>query len=231
MARDHLPEHIRIIDAWFWIVRFAGRVDIAQMRFRCSQSMEPVEQRQAVVCVHLLFFLGHSSPPKCCAWFDRFAHIFIMAKTASPLSQTRFTGRPTGGAEGCQRRCAKKVAWDTPPTCAFRNGLPLGCSWSCGGWDWNAMTSGQCPIGLQDRHTRPKKALSVDRFQPFGRNKRSLSVKWPVRERFAPVCAKIVMSFDDVWRQRHRQPGRGGTSGQPAPIWRLTSWSAAAAKP
>ena len=26
-------------------------------------------------------------------------------------------------------------------TCAFRNGLPLGCSWSCGGWDWNAMTN------------------------------------------------------------------------------------------
>ena len=28
-----------------------------------------------------------------------------------------------------------------PPICAFRNGLPLGCFWSCGGWDWNAMTN------------------------------------------------------------------------------------------
>ena len=26
---------------------------------------------------------------------------------------------------------------DRPPP---NNGLPLGCSWSCGGWDWNAMT-------------------------------------------------------------------------------------------
>ena len=28
-----------------------------------------------------------------------------------------------------------------PPTCAFSNGLPPGCSWSCGEWVWNAMTN------------------------------------------------------------------------------------------
>ena len=30
---------------------------------------------------------------------------------------------------------------DPRPTCVSRNGWPLGCSWNCGGWDWNAMTN------------------------------------------------------------------------------------------
>ena len=45
---------------------------------------------------------------------------------------------------GCQWKALDATgicSGSTAPTCAFRNGLPLECSWSCGGWDWNAMTN------------------------------------------------------------------------------------------
>ena len=44
---------------------------------------------------------------------------------------------------GCQWKAldATGICSGSTATCAFRNGLPLGCSWSCGGWDWNAMTN------------------------------------------------------------------------------------------
>ena len=44
---------------------------------------------------------------------------------------------------GCQWKALDATASvpGPPPTCAFRNGWLLGCSWSCGVWDWNAMTN------------------------------------------------------------------------------------------
>ena len=38
---------------------------------------------------------------------------------------------------GCKWKAldARASAPAPPPTCAFRNGSPLGCFWNCGGWD------------------------------------------------------------------------------------------------
>ena len=37
---------------------------------------------------------------------------------------------------GCQWK-----ALDATGICAFRSGLPLECSWNCGGWVWNVTTN------------------------------------------------------------------------------------------
>ena len=44
---------------------------------------------------------------------------------------------------GCQWKAldATGIVPGPPPICAFRNGLPPGCSWSCGEWVCNAMTN------------------------------------------------------------------------------------------
>ena len=72
---------------------------------------------------------------------------------------------------GCQWKAldATASAPGPPPTCAFRNGLPLGCSWSCGGlglerydelkgldWSWLSMDGAMTKSPLGGGKNRPQ---------------------------------------------------------------------------